>query len=724
MVDERLDNRSENSLEEPSAHLKDREKIIREALNVNALGLYESMDLGIVNTLQFINKILRDELKLDVKTVLKTDDARKIYFNIIDLIEGFFSTNYSKNKIKTVHPLPSKFIDAIKDRQAYASAAKHTVAAMSGEDISWFKKILVNVASLKKPRNISRIPGRVIITDDNKVFEKFTSKGVQEFCDIFYIPAKERERLVDYLQNYESVIYMTDSSYYPEELEYADNVEIVSSSSPISELIPEKTLSLFTANYSIIRAACEIVKKWVRLDLEGLKERFSAKFNEAEIVELLNTLDWITEAGDLKPGVDAEIDNLSKAVSSIDKVVVQIETELNEYIKRKISSSAVTIKGEQILKILQSAYDEVDAEKIKQYLPEEVIEIFEKAIQLGEEMIIKRLGLPQSEAALVDGILPREIKLPVEANRKKLGELESNLRVKLNARKYNLIKNISKTLEKHIPLINNLVAYVQEFDFFLGLGEFSVKYDLNPPNLSMEYTGIGFKDGVNLFLKAQEFKGKLKVEPVDYNLGLTPINPGLKERVIILTGANSGGKSMCIELIAQISILGQMGLLVPARTAYMGLFDEIHFFAKSRGMVTAGALEESLKKFAKIAAVDAPKLVLFDEVEAMTESGAAAKILAGVLDILSENTKTCAVMVSHLGGEIVKLTRNPVRVDGIEAEGLDEKMNLIVNRKPRYNYLAKSTPELIVERLFKLSKGDERKVYERILREFSKPASS
>ncbi len=60
----------------------------------------------------------------------------------------------------------------------------------------------------------------------------------------------------------------------------------------------------------------------------------------------------------------------------------------------------------------------------------------------------------------------------------------------------------------------------------------------------------------------------------------------------------------------------------------------------------------------------------------------------------------------------------PVRVDGIEAEGLDENNNLRVCRSPRYNYLAKSTPELILDRLVRSTKGPEREFYARLLAKF------
>jgi len=77
-----------------------------------------------------------------------------------------------------------------------------------------------------------------------------------------------------------------------------------------------------------------------------------------------------------------------------------------------------------------------------------------------------------------------------------------------------------------------------------------------------------------------------------------------------------------------------------------------------------------------------------------------------------------AVFVSHLAEDVRRYVETPVRVDGIEAEGLDENNNLRVNRSPRYNYLAKSTPELILDRLVRSTKGPEREFYARLLAKF------
>jgi len=57
-------------------------------------------------------------------------------------------------------------------------------------------------------------------------------------------------------------------------------------------------------------------------------------------------------------------------------------------------------------------------------------------------------------------------------------------------------------------------------------------------------------------------------------------------------------------------------------------------------------------------------------------------------------------------------------VDGIEASGLDDEYNLIVDRTPRMDYLARSTPELILRRVYEKSDGKVKDVYRKMLELF------
>jgi len=96
--------------------------------------------------------------------------------------------------------------------------------------------------------------------------------------------------------------------------------------------------------------------------------------------------------------------------------------------------------------------------------------------------------------------------------------------------------------------------------------------------------------------------------------------------------------------------------------------------------------------------------------------------VAGFVEMLASDSNVVAIIVSHLAEDILEILstslKKLVRVDGIEARGLDENYNLIVDRNPRYYYLARSTPELVIARLVVKSSPKERNFYEKLLKLF------
>jgi dsDNA-specific endonuclease/ATPase MutS2 len=254
-----------------------------------------------------------------------------------------------------------------------------------------------------------------------------------------------------------------------------------------------------------------------------------------------------------------------------------------------------------------------------------------------------------------------------------------------------------------------LVCDVLDLDVGYSIACFAKKFALNMPGIQSE-NGIGIIGGMNLFLS--------NVVPIDYAVGKSSMNSSIKKlrdaHIVLLSGVNSGGKTSTLDLIAQIVILSHMGFPVPAKECEIGLAEEFYYFGKSKGTLDAGAFESTIMDFAAVANTNA-KIVLADEMESITEPGASAKIISGILEELEDNNGL-GIFVSHLAESIMKNSTYEIRVDGIEAKGLDEDLNLIVDRNPRYNYLARSTPELIVERLAR--KYEDVEFYGKLLKKF------
>jgi dsDNA-specific endonuclease/ATPase MutS2 len=136
----------------------------------------------------------------------------------------------------------------------------------------------------------------------------------------------------------------------------------------------------------------------------------------------------------------------------------------------------------------------------------------------------------------------------------------------------------------------------------------------------------------------------------------------------------------------------------------MPLFQEIYYFAKNKGSLNKGAFETLLVQMSKIKPGN-KTLILADEIESVTEPGVAGKVISATCKFFLE--QGCwLVVATHLGQEVQKTLPFGARVDGIEAKGLDENYELIVDHNPVLGRLANSTPELIVEKMANTYKED------------------
>ena len=238
---------------------------------------------------------------------------------------------------------------------------------------------------------------------------------------------------------------------------------------------------------------------------------------------------------------------------------------------------------------------------------------------------------------------------------------------------------------------------VSDAAFLLSLGRFAAENEHVRPTLVDD--GIAVRGARNPFLGGE-------VQPVSYGVGSHSLadDPGVAsadapptgDRVSVLTGANSGGKTTLLETLCAVALLASMGLPVPADAAEVGTFDRI-VFHRRHASFNAGVLESTLKSVVPPLTADGRTLMLVDEFEAITEPGRAADLLNGLVT-LTVDRGALGVYVTHLAEDLSPLP-DAARIDGIFAEGLTNDLELRVDYQPRFETVGKSTPEFIVSRL-------------------------
>jgi len=341
----------------------------------------------------------------------------------------------------------------------------------------------------------------------------------------------------------------------------------------------------------------------------------------------------------------------------------------------KKHASELKLSGEEVLDLLG------------QGTPKKVREVYTQVLNSGRVRLKELTGYDHS---------PYVMKYPIEIDSEELERTRRRIMAESGTSLFEEKVKAARKLRELRPAVEKEVGEALAFDYEFALGAFALDYGLGAPKLGRTFSIEGC---AHLMLARAK-----DLQRVDYSFGG-------EDNAILLTGANSGGKTTLLETLAQLVIMARCGLPVCATKATLQLPDQLYFFAQQRNL-NAGAFEGFLRTLVPAVTGASRKLILADELEAMTELEAGARIVAALLE-RAKSTNSCIIVVTHMAREISKFAK--VRVDGIEAQGLDDEYNLVVDRTPKQHYLARSTPELILRRLAETSDGDEKKVYKELL---------
>lgn len=621
-----------------------------------------------------------------IRDFLKTGETYEIYKKIMALISDCAHTDHAKSKMQLYFPYPS----ARKDRILKTQKELESIIDMAGKlDEEGLSGLLSKVRPVKTGFSIPVVRDRVIIATTPQEFE-----AARNFPVSVHLVSDVREA-VDTARGYSYVFISSTLAGmdFPEDID----VEVVDIRKLETwQVAPEKELAFFSKNLESISCAISVFRI-----IRRCAPDFCSKIKIDEMELLSSGLSKLCADADLKSGIDTEIDRCTLIYERLNEAVARAETQAALEFGSLIEKSSVTVKGFDLLTAMDGS--------ASQLFEKEIREKYNTVTANAIRAFAAELGLDPTESQFVNNFFSDEVAHPVRVDRRAVDALKNHLLRSINSRKLVILRDSARELSRLKETASLIVREVLDFDVGYSIACFSRRFNLCMPVIQ-NGSGIGIEGGRNLFLE--------DAVPINYTVGATSFNGSIKKlkdaRVVLLSGVNSGGKTSTLELLAQTVILAHMGFPVPSEHCEIGLVEEFYYFGKSRGTMDAGAFESTIRNFSAVANTKS-KIVLADEMESITEPGASAKIVSGILEELDDNNGI-GVFVSHLAEAILKNTDHEIRVDGIEAKGLDENFNLIVDRNPRYNYLARSTPELIVERLARKEKGNE--FYERLLGKF------
>lgn len=629
---------------------------------------------------------------------LKTREAMDVYEKVLDLVKGFAHTSYARDKLNIYIPYPSSKSDIIMEMRRSVSSCMDTAELLKGNEE--ILSLLPKVKQLNFKFTIPKVRDRVIITADQKTFE-YARERFGSLLDVHL--ARSLSEFIDTARGYSHVIAADDaylSFDFPEDVRPEFLTDLKGAEN--WQIVPEKDISAFARNLESITCSIQVVQL---LRSKGITS--CATIPDKELEKLASVLSVIDESGNITAGTDKEVDRLRSLMAGLDQAVATAVKNANTKLDECLVNSEFTLRGQEMLKVMKGSVE------LKELVGKKLRTSYHTVIKECTGDICSMLSLEKKETLFVDSLFPEEITHPLEADREQLGIFRQHIEKKILKRQLEHKREVSRVLASSLGTVGDMVREVLDFDVGFAIGCFASAHSLIMPEI-VEGPGFGFEKGRNMFILSRHGK----VVPIDYSVGGTRFSPqGAANRVVLLSGVNSGGKTSMLELLAQSIILAHMGFPVPASSFELSFTDGMYYFAKSKGTLDAGAFETTLTEFA-VVADDSSKMVLVDELESITEPGASAKIIAGILEVLTENKRSMAVFVSHLSELILENTKSSIRVDGIEASGLDADLNLIVDRSPRYNYVAKSTPELIVERLSKKTSGREQAFYAKLREKF------
>ncbi|MDF2853186.1 MAG: endonuclease MutS2 [Sphingobacterium multivorum] len=232
-----------------------------------------------------------------------------------------------------------------------------------------------------------------------------------------------------------------------------------------------------------------------------------------------------------------------------------------------------------------------------------------------------------------------------------------------------ILVELTDKVRPHIPLLLSYHSLLTKVDFVRAKALFALDIEAEMPELSKEAE-------INLV------NGRHPLLLLNQHHTVVPLNIQIDhiQRIIVVSGPNAGGKSVCMKTVGLLQIMVQSGLLIPAEpTSKVGVFKQI--FADigddqsiESDLSTYSAHLSKMKYFTEFA--NGRTLVLIDEFGTGTDPLFGGPIAEAVLESLNKK-QIRGVVTTHYSN---------LKVFASNTTGLENASMLFDNRemKPMY----------------------------------------
>lgn len=342
-------------------------------------------------------------------------------------------------------------------------------------------------------------------------------------------------------------------------------------------------------------------------------------------------------------------ENIDRCILSEDEMADNASSELKN-IRRSITRQNDAIKN-RINNILNSADN-------RTYLRDSIVTIRDGryVIPVKAEHRGRFQGIihDQSSTGATLFIEPQVI---VNMNNE-LRELELAEKVEVER----ILLELSSAVAEHFHDIMNNQKLLIDLDVIFAKGKLSMLMGGEAPEIA--------EDGLlNLKSARHPLIDKKKVIPIDVKLGDD-------YKTLVVTGPNTGGKTVTLKTVGLLALMAQSGLHIPAAmTSRIPVFERV--FAD---IGDEQSIEQSLSTFSShmknivyiLGEVNNSSLVLLDELGAGTDPTEGAALAISILENL-KNWGACTIATTHYN----ELKKYALSTDGVENGSMEFNINTL-----------------------------------------------